>query len=106
MKFQQNLLPALFTLALTVSMFAGCKEEANTGTPGTNSTEQKPGDNNTPAEHSDPHDVPLTEEEIAKLKEDTASYQAAMEHVLSYRDVIQKETTGGEPAKALHLHSS
>jgi hypothetical protein len=48
----------------------------------------------------DPHDVPLTEEEIATLKEDTAEYQAAVDHIKQYRDTIRDETTGGEPAKA------
>lgn len=48
----------------------------------------------------DPHDVPLTEEEIAQLKEDTAEYQAAVDHLKQYRDTIRDETSAGEPAKA------
>lgn len=100
MKFRQTLIPTLFALSLTVSMFGGCKEDATTDKPATSSTDEKPGATPAATEHADPHDVPLTEEEIAKLKEDTATYQAAIEHIQSYRDVIKKETTGGEPAKA------
>ena len=56
--------------------------------------------NETPGEHADPHDVPLTDAEIDKLREDTASWTAAVEHIQKYRDTIKTETTGGTPAKA------
>jgi len=54
----------------------------------------------TPAEAVDPHDIPLTEEEIAKLKAETTTYAAAMEHITTYRDTIRDETTKGEAEKA------
>ena len=56
--------------------------------------------NETPGEHADPHDVPLTDAEIDKLREDTALWAAAVEHIQKYRDTIKTETTGGTPAKA------
>ena len=56
--------------------------------------------NETPGEHADPNDVPPTEAEIDKLREDTASWTAAVEHIQKYRDTIKVETTGGTPAKA------
>jgi hypothetical protein len=54
----------------------------------------------TPDEHADPHDVPMTEAEIEQLKQETATYPAAVEQLKSFRETIQTETTGGEPAKA------
>ena len=56
--------------------------------------------NATHSEHSLSHDVPLTEDEIKKLYEDTASWTAAVEHIQKFRDTIKTETTGGTPAKA------
>ena len=50
--------------------------------------------------HADPHDVPLTEREIDKLREDTANWTAAVEHISKYRDTIKMETTSGTPAHA------
>jgi len=67
--------------------------EAAAETPATASTE-------TTAEAVDPHDIPLTEGEIAKLKEETTTYAAAMEHIKTYRDTIRDETAKGEPEKA------
>lgn len=54
----------------------------------------------TPDAHADPHDVPMTEAEIEQLKQETATYAAAIDQLKSFRDTIQTETTGGEPAKA------
>ena len=45
-------------------------------------------------------DVPLTEREIDKLREDTANWTAAVEHISKYRDTIKMETTSGTPAHA------
>jgi hypothetical protein len=44
--------------------------------------------------------VPLTEEEIARLKEETARYEDAIAHIRQYQQTIQQEATAGEPAKA------
>lgn len=49
---------------------------------------------------ADPHDVPLTEQEIARLKKDTAKYEDAIQHIKDYQKTIKEEATGGEPAKA------
>lgn len=56
--------------------------------------------NETPGKHADPNDVLLTDTEIAKLREDTANWTAAVEHLQKYRDTIKTETTSGTPAKA------
>jgi len=42
----------------------------------------------------------MTEAEIEQLKQETATYTAAIEHLKSFRETIQTETTGGAPAKA------
>lgn len=47
-----------------------------------------------------PHDVPLTEDQIAQLEQDTARYGDALEHIRQYKETIQQETTEGEPPKA------
>ncbi len=52
------------------------------------------------AAHADPHDVPLTDSEISKLREDTATWKSAVEHIQKFRDTIKTETTNGTPAKA------
>ena len=77
-------------------MIVGCARPE----PTENNGEAKKQTNETPGEHADPHDVPLTEAEIEKLKKDTAHWTAAVEHIQAYRDTIKKETAGGTPAKA------
>ena len=56
----------------------------------------------TASDHSHPHEVPLARTEINKLREDTANWQAAIEHIQKFRDTIRTETAGGTPAKAHH----
>jgi hypothetical protein len=85
----------LFALACLVFL-VGCGQSKSTDNNGTANKQT----NKTPGEHADPHDIPLTEDEIKKLHEDTASWAAAVEHIKKFRDTIKTETTGGTPAKA------
>ena len=48
----------------------------------------------------DPHDTPLTADEIQQLHDDTSTWPTAIEHVQKFRDEIEQETTSGTPAKA------
>lgn len=63
---------------------------------GADTPEAKNGD----AAQSDPHDVPLTDEEIAALKEENSKYQDAIASIKQYRDTIKQECEAGHPAKA------
>lgn len=80
-------------LVLCLGIVVGCKDKE---------TEKKNGDptQKKKDEHADPHDIPLTDEEKEQLKKETSTWSAAIEHIKKYRDIIQKETTGGIPAKA------
>lgn len=51
-------------------------------------------------EVADHHDHPLTEEEIAELRQETAEYETAIEHIQQYQQTIQQKTTAGNPAEA------
>lgn len=51
-------------------------------------------------DHGDPHDVPLTEEEIAQLRAETETWAAAVQRIQSYRDTIRAEINGPTPALA------
>lgn len=86
-------------LSASVAFIAGCGGSAPTTPPG-----QPPASATTSAAETaatpDPHDVPMTEAEIEQLRQETATYAAAIEHLRSFRDTIQTETTSGEPAKA------
>jgi hypothetical protein len=88
----------ILAAAVSTGLVIGCGKNgeddpapAGTGTQGT------AGENGAAA---DPHDVPLTEEEIAQLKADTARYEDALDRIRHYQETIERETTGGEPAKA------
>jgi hypothetical protein len=91
---------ALCFLIASVATLVGCVEPAaNTG----------PGDapTSSPAEEAyDPHDVPITEEQITQLREDTAEYPAAVAKVSELRDVIEKETAGGIPENPYECHQA
>lgn len=91
-------LQTLCVTLMSISLLAGCG--------GDETTEQnKPdgettGQSNASENAQDPHDVPLTEEEIAALKDATEKYEDALAHIKDYQKTIETETTGGEPAKA------
>lgn len=80
---------------LALAMLVGCGQQETATTNGGAS----PGGEQSAGAH-DPHDVSLTEEEIAQLKADTARYADAIDHIEQYQATIQQETTTGEPAKA------
>lgn len=92
-----RLLPLQTALAalLTMGLVVGCGKTGDDKTSKTEAdkTQKKEG-------AADPHDVPLTEEEIAQLKKDTAKYEDAIQHIQDFQKTIQQETTEGEPAKA------
>lgn len=81
--------------AVAVAMIAGCGR--------TEQAEMEDGAaerTNHVAQAHDHHDTPLTAEEIASLKEETAQYQDAVQRIRQYQQTVQQETTAGEPAKA------
>lgn len=51
-------------------------------------------------ETTDIHDHPLTEAEIDQLKQETADYETAIEHIQKYQQTVQAKTTAGNPAEA------
>lgn len=79
-----------------LGFLVGCGQSQPTDDPATANKQS----NETPGEHADPNDIPPTEAEIDKLREETSSWTAAVEHIQKYRDTIKTETTGGTPAKA------
>lgn len=88
-------LQTVLAAVLSTGLLVGCGQNGD-------DKQSQPGGETpqTPSEVTDPHDVPLTAEEIAKLKEETARYEDAIEHIRQYQEAIERETTGGEPAKA------
>ena len=49
---------------------------------------------------ADPHDTPLTDEEINQLRNETVRWSAALERIQEFAATIKLETTGGTPSKA------
>ena len=49
---------------------------------------------------ADPHDTPLTDEEINQLRNETVRWAAALERIQEFAATIKLETTSGTPAKA------
>ena len=49
---------------------------------------------------ADPHDTPLTDEEINQLRNETVMWSAALERIQEFAATIKLETTSGTPAKA------
>jgi hypothetical protein len=91
-----NLFPSLAAGILAVGLLVGCNRSEQADVNGVaTSPEAAPS-----GEAHDPHDVPLTEDEIAQLKEETAQYEAAIERIQQYQETIERETTAGEPAHA------
>ena len=70
----------------------GCTKDSETTAP-TDTTAE-----NVTAEH--PNDVPLSEEEIDALKNETASFDDALAKIESYRDTIRDAIAADEPPKS------
>jgi DNA repair exonuclease SbcCD ATPase subunit len=88
-------LQPVLAIVVATALLIGCGQSSD--------RQQTPIEGKTPqasSEAADPHDVPLTEEEIARLKEETARYEDAIAHIRQYQRTIQQEATAGEPAKA------
>lgn len=79
---------------VAIGLIVGCGRTEQADTKATMSREQDES-----SDAYDPHDMPLTAEEIAQLKEETAQYEDAIEHIQQYQRTIQQETTQGKPAK-------
>lgn len=87
----RNLSLAVLAAVVSTGLLAGCgRDSSDTGPART--AEATP--------QHDPHDVPLTEEEIAQLKEETARYEDAIARIKRFQETIQQETTAGDPSKA------
>lgn len=61
------------------------------------------------AEHGDdynPHDVPITEEQKAELRKQTAEFPQAVKMMESLRDSVEKETAAGIPENPYKVHQA
>jgi hypothetical protein len=96
--FLRTFSQAALAVVLSTGMLIGCGQNADEDPQPTGG--QTPPSSGGSSEHADPHDVPLTEAEIAQLKADTADYKAAIEHIQQYQQTIERETTGGDAAHA------
>jgi len=54
----------------------------------------------------DPHDKPLTAEQKAELKEQTAKFADAVAKLKVFRDAVEEETAGGIPANPFPVHQA
>ncbi len=53
-----------------------------------------------------PHDAPITEQQKAKLKEETAKLSGAVAKIKEFRDAIEEETKRGIPENPYQAHQS
>lgn len=97
MKLHARLTTSLSLLALGAGLLIGCAQETPPVNETAKSEKQTP---DQPGVAHDPHDVPLTDEEKEQLRQETATYAAAVQHIQSFRDTVRQETTEGEPAYA------
>jgi hypothetical protein len=54
----------------------------------------------------DPHDVPITDEQKQKLREETATLADAVAKVKELRDAVKRETQGGIPENPFEAHQA
>lgn len=94
-----------FALFLSVSVVAvalavGC----------TQAIPEPPGGGEAPAAQADtdcdPHDVPITAEQTAALRDQTAKFADAVATIKQFRDEIEKETAAGIPENPFQAHQA
>jgi len=54
----------------------------------------------------DPHDVPITEQQKAELREQTAKFADAVATLKQFRNEVEQETAGGIPEKPFQAHQA
>lgn len=82
-------------------LLIGC-QPAEEGEPQTSG-----GNTAAPAEDEyDPHDVPITEEQKAELREQTAKFPRAIQVMIGLRDAVKTETADGIPAQPYKAHQA
>jgi len=96
--------PLALLLALgiaTLGVFAGCNQpaEESTGDGGPAPAAEGEDDYN-------PHDVPITEEQKAELREQTAQFADAVAKVKQLRNTIEQETAAGIPENPYEAHQA
>jgi hypothetical protein len=91
-------------MVLALGLFVGCDQETSTEDEVVDANGTGPdtslSDDDAADEHAHGHDVPLTEAEKEQLREDTATYETAVEHIHTFRDTIHQELTDGDPEHA------
>jgi len=88
-----KLVPAALLSLCSLAVLAGCSSDK----PAADDTKKTTADDK--KKEVDPHDVPLTEAEISKLKAETAKYADALSHIQKYKTTIQESITAGTPEK-------
>jgi hypothetical protein len=94
MKFRLSVM--LTVVAITSVALTGCGDTKKKEVSKSTTKIAKDGDK----EAVDPHDVPMTEAEISKLKSDVNSYEVAVTRIKSYRDTIRDSIAADKPAEA------
>lgn len=90
-------LQTLLVTTFAISLVTGCGQS---GSENAGKTEADEKTSQASGAEADPHDMPLTEQEVAQLQKETARYEDALAHIQTYQQTIQRETTEGEPPKA------
>ncbi|MFZ5832671.1 MAG: hypothetical protein ACOY3P_21495 [Planctomycetota bacterium] len=94
--------PFVLTLALGIAGFgvlAGCNQSAQ-APPANDGTSATEGDD------YNPHDVPITEEQKAELRQQTAKFADAVATIKQFRNEIEQETAAGIPANPFKAHQA
>ena len=88
----------LTSLCLAMGCQKASKQGGKTGGEGTAAEPAKKAYN--------PHDVPVTEEQKTKLKEETAKLSGAVAKIKEFRNATEEETKGGIPENPYKAHQA
>jgi len=94
----------LLTVVTTTCCFiAGCNQgsQDESATPAGETAATDAG-----KEEYSPHDAPITEEQKAQLKNDTAQFSAAVAKIKEFRDATEQETKNGIPENPYKAHQA
>ena len=86
----------LLSVAVTsLGLMTGCGEDA-----------AQPDSEGTAAEAVDPHDVPITDEQEAQLREEMSTLPKAVAKIKELRDIVELETKDGIPDNPFDAHQA
>jgi hypothetical protein len=103
MKVRFSVFMLLCVAVTSLGILNGCGQQSEEPTVG---AEGRADHGHVHGDEVDPHDVPLTEEQKQRMREQTAKFADAVAKIAHLRDIVEQETNSGLPDNPFEMHQA